>query len=344
MAELKIAVLGAGVMGQAHADRIAREPTLRLAGLVDPHPGAPETAARHGARAFPTLAELIAADRPDGVVIATPNALHVSHGWQAFEAGLPMLIEKPLADDIAGAEALVEAAEAARLPILVGHPRRYNPLIDAAKAWLDAGRLGRVVGVEATVWLMKPDAYFEPAWRRAPGAGPLLINAIHEIDLLRWLCGEIVAVSAFAANAARGHEVEDSASALLRFENGALGTLNVSDAIASPWSWELTAGENPIYPRQPAFSSRIGGTHGALSIPDLVFWSHPGERGWTEPMTSERLTFAPEDPLSLQLRHFRDVIRRRARPRVSGRDGLGTLKVLDAIKRSAATGQGIQIS
>jgi predicted dehydrogenase len=202
-----------------------------------------------------------------------------------------------------------------------------------------SGRLGKILALQGSFWLMKPDSYYEPAWRRAKGAGPILLNLIHDVDLFRALCGEITAVQALSSNALRGHEVEETAAILLRFANGALGTVTVSDAVTAPWSWEMTTGENPAYPRQEQACYQIGGTHGALSLPQLEVWWNPGARGWWEPLARERVPYVPEDPLVLQIRHFCDVIRSGAAPIMSGREGLATLRVIEAIQRATTTGE-----
>ena len=115
----------------------------------------------------------------------------------------------------------------------------------AAKAAIDAGTLGRIAAVSAHFLLYKPQDYFAPAWRRAKGAGPVFINLIHDLDLLRHLIGEVAEVQAMKSNALRGFEVEDSAAMILRFESGAIGTITLSDSAVAPWSWEFAAGENP---------------------------------------------------------------------------------------------------
>lgn len=338
MKPVALAVIGAGLIGQRHAELIAGEPEARLAAIVDPAPGGRDAAARLGTPWFARFADLLAYARPDGVIVATPNQLHVEHGLEAVAAGIPAIVEKPLADTVAGAGRLVAAADAAGVPLLVGHHRRYNPIVRAAKAVIGEGRLGRILAVHGQFWLLKPDDYFAAGWRRAPGAGPVFINLIHDIDLLRHLCGEIVSVQAIESNAARGHAVEDTAAILLRFAGGALGTVTVSDAVAAPWSWELTSGENPAYPRQEAGCYQIGGSAGSLAIPQMDVWSYPGKRGWWEPLARERIAVAPADPLRLQIRHFCDVIRGRAAPFVPAREGLAALRVIAAIKEAARTG------
>jgi predicted dehydrogenase len=137
--------------------------------------------------------------------------------------------------------------------------------------------------------------------------------------------------------------VEETAAVLLRFESGVLATVSVSDAIVAPWSWELTSGENPVYPRTEESCYFIGGTRGSLTIPYLDFWSNQDERSWWKSIHRERLPAELHDPLALQIRHFCQVIRRQEQPLVTGREGLNTLKVIIAVKQAAATGQLVQI-
>lgn len=341
--KVAIAVVGAGLVGRRHAALIAASEGVRLAAIVDPEPAGRGVAEALGAPGFDSLEAMLAEMRPDGLVIATPNTLHAPQGLAAIAARTPVLIEKPLADEVSAAERLTAAAEAAGVPVLVGHHRRHNPLIAEAKAAIDAGRLGRLVAAHAVFWLYKPDDYFEIAWRREAGAGPVFINLSHDVDLLRHLCGEIDAVTALESSAARGHAVEDTACALLRFANGALGTLTASDAIVAPWSWELGSGENPAYPPAGQNCYQIGGTHGALSLPAGEIWSAADARSWWRPIRAERVVAPPEDPLARQLAHFRRVILGEEAPLVSAREGLETLRAIEALKTSAAAGREVRL-
>jgi predicted dehydrogenase len=344
MTKTRLAVLGAGLIGKRHVQHVLAEKQATLGAIVDPSPIGKQLAAESGVNWFPSLQEMIASDRPDGVIIATPNQVHVQNGIEAIEAGIPALIEKPIAVDIASGEALISAAEAKGVPILTGHHRRHNPVIRKAKEIIDGGSLGTVVVVHAMFWLFKPADYFDIGWRREKGAGPVFLNLIHDIDNMRYLFGEIKAVQARESNAVRGNPVEESCVILFEFANGILATGSVSDSIVAPWNWEMTTGENPAYPRTEEACYVIGGTHASLTVPALDIWSHQPPRSWLSPIDKARVPVEPEDPLVLQIRQFCKVIKGEEPPLVSGREGLNTLKVIDAVKRSAATGERIMVA
>ncbi|MGP1355352.1 Gfo/Idh/MocA family protein [Roseicyclus sp.] len=341
---VSLAVVGAGLVGRRHAEAIRGARSARLAALVDPREETATLAEAHGVPWFRDLAALLAAGCAEGVILATPNRLHVEGGLACIAAGLPVLVEKPLAEDTEGAATLVRAAEAGGVPLATGHHRRHNPLVRAAKALIEEGRLGRIASVQATTWFRKPDAYFDAApWRRQAGAGPVLVNLVHDLDLLMHFAGPVRAVQAMAANAVRGFEVEDTAAILLRFEGGALGTVSLCDATPAPWSWELTARENPAYPATDEGCYRIAGTAGSLSLPDFALWTHAGDGGWWDPISATRFPVAHADPLAAQVEQFAEVIRDGAPPLVSGRDGLAAVAVIAAISEAPRTGATVEV-
>jgi predicted dehydrogenase len=341
-ARVRIAVVGAGIIGQAHIKRILEEPEAGLAAIVDPSAQAREQADALGVPCFADIETALQAAKPDGVVIATPNRLHVPGGLAAVRAGVPMLMEKPIAEDVESALELVTAAEEAGVPILVGHHRRYSPLIQRAKEIVASGRLGKVTAVNGLCWFLKPKDYFEGqgSWRREPGGGVVLINLIHVIDDLRNICGDIVAIQAAQSNAARGFPVEDTAAIILHFAGGALGTLTISDSAAAPWSWELTSGENKAYPHTDQVCYLIAGTEASLTVPRLELWRHEDDDAWWSPILAERRVVPEQDPLTLQMRHFCQVVRGEAKPLLDGRGGTRTLETTLAVKQAADT-QGI---
>ncbi|MCA3622849.1 MAG: Gfo/Idh/MocA family oxidoreductase [Methylobacterium sp.] len=342
-APVRLAVMGAGLIGRRHIEHILAAPSAALHSIIDPSPEARALAAERGWR-WQAGFDGSGPDQPDGVIVATPNAMHVAHGLAVIEAGIPVLVEKPLADTVSGAEELVAAAKKAGVPLAVGHHRRHNPIITRARAKIAAGELGALVAVHGFFWIAKPDDYFDLRWRREPGAGPILVNLIHEVDLIRHLCGEITEVWAIAANEQRGFAVEDSAAVMMRFAQGALGTFTLSDAIPSPWSWELTSAENPAYPATGEAYLMIGGRDASLSLPRLEIWRHKPKQGWWQPMVGERESLPPVDPLRAQIEQFCRVIRNGEPPLVPGREGLESLRVIEAIRQAAATGQSVRLA
>ncbi|HSC28776.1 MAG TPA: Gfo/Idh/MocA family oxidoreductase [Vicinamibacterales bacterium] len=340
---VRIAVAGAGLIGKRHVEAIAAAKGAALACIVDPAEAARTYAEGLGAIWYPTLAAMFEAKAADGVILATPNQMHVENGIECVAAGVPALVEKPVAIDVAGAEKLVAAGEAAGLPLLVGHHRRHNQLVQRAQEVIRGGALGTIVAVHAMCWFYKPDDYFDVAWRRQPGAGPVFLNLIHDIDLLRCLCGEIETLQALESSAVRANPVEDTAAILLRFASGALGTISVTDTIVAPWSWEMTARENPAYPATGESCYQIGGTHGSLELPSLRLWRNRDRRSWWEPIDATVLPFGFEDPLVRQVRQFAAVIRGEEAPLAPAREGLETLRVIEAVKRSARSGEIVRL-
>lgn len=337
---IKLAVVGAGLVGQRHISAIQQVDDVELVAAVEPHETNPLQVP-----VFPNMEEMFAAVEVDGVILSTPTPLHIEGGMKCVSRGCPVLIEKPLATSAQAAVGLTRAARDSGVPILVGHHRRHNPLIQKAAELIKDGAIGDVRAAQVTCWFYKPDDYFEVApWRKQKGAGPISVNLVHDVDLMRHFLGEVVSVQAQMAPSKRGFENEDLAAAVLRFESGALCTITVSDSVVSPWSWELTSREYPIYPSTGESCYLIGGSEGALSIPDMRLWQHEGKTSWWEPIKATSVPLSASDPLINQIVHFAEVIRGTAEPLVTGEEGLRTLQVVEAIQMAAQSQKMIVLS
>ncbi|WP_439371673.1 Gfo/Idh/MocA family protein [Bradyrhizobium sp. PMVTL-01] len=340
-APMRIAVAGAGLIGRRHIALIEASKDCVLSGIADPSPAGKDFAEARNVPWYADHRALLVQDKPDGLVIASPNTLHLPMALDCAAAGVPALIEKPVTETIATAQRLCAAVRRTGVPMLVGHHRRHNPIIKAAREAVTTGKLGQLTAVVGLWLLKKPDDYFEVAWRREQGGGPLLINLIHDIDNLRFICGEITEVQALTSNKVRGFAVEDTAALLLRFASGALGTVTVSDATPAPWSWELSSGENPAYPKQDQPCYIFSGSEGSLSVPNMELWSYAREPGWYAPLSRETALPPAFDPLVEQLRHFCAVIRGHEQPLITAEDATGTLAVVESVSEAARTGQTI---
>lgn len=351
-APLGIAVAGAGVIGRRHVELIQANPRTRLCAVVDPQPASRDLAAGLGVPHFVSLEDMFAGPaeaQPDGVILATPNHLHVPGALACARQGVPALIEKPVADSLQAGLQLAEALAKQPVPMLVGHHRRHSSTLQAARRAIESGMLGRVVTVTGSAQFYKPASYFEQGpWRTQAGGGPILINLIHEMDNLRYLCGELESVHAVASNAVRGFEVEDTAVMTLRFASGALGSFTLSDTVAAPRSWEQTSGENTAYARDASQDCYfIAGTQGSLAVPTMHTWRYgpesKGEPGWMAPFTKKNIALDAVDPLAAQLAHFCDLMDGKAGPIITVTDALQSLLAVEAVRRSIATGRTVAL-
>ncbi|AVO51859.1 Gfo/Idh/MocA family protein [Ectopseudomonas mendocina] len=339
---LRIALVGAGVMGRQHAAQIDLNDETELVAIADPFSSA--LAQELNLPGFREHRQMLEQSQPDAVIIANPNNLHVATALDCIEAGIPMLLEKPVGCSVEEVKALVQAEAESGVAILVGHHRRHNPIIREARRIIQSGELGQITTFTALWQLQKADSYYDMAWRRSKGAGVLLINLVHDLDLMRHLCGEVGSVQAITSHAARGFEVEDSAALLLQFKSGALGTLTGSDACATPWGWDQNAAENPAFaqqPEQPCYL--IGGTLGSLSVPQLKRWHYGESRGWYSPLLESAGTAAPGSALDNQLRHFVQVVRGHCSPLISADDALQTLRLVEAAQAAGESGRAIKL-
>lgn len=338
---LRVAVIGAGVMGRQHVGTMKQLPELDLVAIVDPFSST--LADEEKVPAFKDTETMLAAERPDAVVIANPNDLHVATTLKCIEAGVAVLLEKPVATSLDEARQLIDALRASPVPVLVGHHRRHNPVIARAKQIIDSGALGRPCLATVLWQTRKPDAYYDIAWRREAGAGIILINLVHETDLLRHLYGEVVEVQAFTSNAQRGFAVEDTATVSFRFESGALASIVASDAVAAPWGWEKNLNEVAKFAKeydQPCMM--LSGTEGALSVPQLKLWRYGERADWEAPLLQQQAGYQADDPQVLQLRHFERVVRGEVAPLVSVEDAARSIAVLDAIHQAAREGRSVR--
>jgi len=345
---IRLAVLGAGLIGRRHIELIQANPRVTLCAVVDPTPAAQVLAQGLTVPCFTSLEEFFASTHaaPDGIIIATPNQLHVAGALVCIQHGVPAIIERPVADTLSAGLQLIAALATSPVSMLVGHHRRHSSTLQLARRVIQSGKLGRIVTVMGSAQFYKPDSYFEQgAWRSQIGGGPILINLIHEIDNLRYLCGEIESVHAIASNAVRNFEVEDTAVMTLKFASGTLGTFKLSDAAAAPRSWEQTSGENADYPSYPTEDCYlIAGTQGSIAVPTLRTWSYPAsgaDAGWWTPFVEQTLPLVAVDPLAAQLDHFCDLIQGKATPIITVADALQSLFAVEAVRQSIATGKAM---
>ena len=349
MERVRLGLIGMGLIGMAHARTLQKIDECDLVAVADVDEKHMAVATTLGTRCYHDYAEMIRREHLQGVIIATPNHLHVPMGIACAQHGLHLLVEKPLAPSLAEADRLLEAAIHNKVRILVGHQRRFNPRVEKAREIIQGGELGALVGATITWALLKPPEYFEGpfAWRKNQGGGPILINLIHEIDNLRYICGEIDEVFAMTSNKVRSFSVEDTAGVTFRLQNGAVGTAFVSDCVPSLSAYEATTGENPLVYHDFGNCYCFYGTKASLLFPQMKkrFYSDPEKLGWHYPITEQGVKVVDaDDPYVKEFRHFAKVIAGEESPRISGEDGRRTLEATLAIQKSGETGQPVRLA
>ncbi|KAJ7920826.1 oxidoreductase [Mycena leptocephala] len=349
-----ICVVGAsGLIGLRHTQHCLAEPLVTLSCIADPAPAGATLAETHGVPYFASVDEMLAGRAAgrvavDGAILATPSATHVPLGSQLVRAGVHTLVEKPMSTDSARGRQLVAAAAETHTRVLVGHHRRFSPHVVAAKQLLDAGTLGRVLAVQGLWTALKPRAYFEPptAWRaEAASGGVILINVVHDLDLLRYLLGDVVRVYCERGASTRGAPVEETGALTMVFESGAVGTFVFSDAVASPHNFEAATGENPMIPHKGENVYTFLGTQGTASFPELRVHRYSAGGDWTDEFVTEPAAEVERvPPFTRQLQHFAQVCRGKEEPRCSASEALKTIILVEAVRKSMDTGTGVEVA
>lgn len=318
--------------------------------LVDPRPEAMPVARELAVPLFNSVEHMLQQKHvPDAAFVCTPNKTHVAISSQLLLAGIHVLVEKPISTDIESGRSLIEIAKRSGKQLAVGHHRRFNPYIVATKQKLAEAAIGRVIAISGLWTTFKPDSYFQSPteWRVKRGTGgPILINLVHEVDILQYLFGSIVRVHAEQTISQRGHEAEEGAAVLLRFASGVVGTFILSDAVVANHGFESGTGDNPIIPRSRKDFYRIFGSDGMLSVGDMKLskHEHSDEKSWANLLIEEDVFVGREVPFDEQVKNFVRVVSGLEEPRCSGEDALKALIVCDAIQKAMDSGNAMDVS
>ena len=340
----RLAVVGAGTIGMRHIRAVNQCLRAVLAGVAETNDRVRAEIAETGAVVDSAVGRMIERTNPDGVIVATQTDAHLEAALPAIAAGLPVLIEKPIAATLEEAESIGAAAAKSGCRVLVGHQRRYHPQAEVAREMVQTGKLGDVLLVSGVWGVRKHDEYYGQAFRRTREAGPVMINIVHDIDMLRHVVGEIDLVSAMLSNGCSRGPKEDAGVIGIKFASGALGSFALSDRVSSPWSWEYSTGENQIVPMIGRNCMRFMGTGSSLDFPNLVHWTYEGGTGdWTRPMLGTKMDCRQIDPFVSQLEHFLDVIDGKSEPLIDVDDATMSLCATLAVLEAADSGEWVGV-
>lgn len=348
MDHVRTALVGCGKVGGIHAEVLARLPESRFVAACDASGERAEAiAGRYGARAFDRLDALLADSGAEALVVATPHPLHAEAAIQAAEAGLHVLVEKPLAARLSDCDAILAAARSAGVTLGVVSQRRFCEPVVRMRSALDAGKIGEPALGVVLMFNWRDEAYYRSdPWRghwETEGGGVLVNQSPHHLDLLQWFMGPIEEISGQWANLNHPTiEVEDTAVATLRFRNGGLGSIIVSNSQRPGLFSKIHIhGRNgaSIGVETDRGATFVAGMSSIAEPPLNDLWTIPGEEHrLAEFQANDREEFRRHDPVThyhaLQVRDFLRAILDGRPPLVTGLDGRAAVAIFEAIYRS----------
>ncbi len=313
---LRVGVVGVGMMGQHHVrvySELAKEGKVELVGIADANfERAKELARKYGTIPYADYRDL-ARENLDAVDIAVPTSLHREVALEFINRGTGALVEKPIADTIENAEAIIKAAEEKAVTLMVGHIERFNPAVLKLKELIGRGELGKVVTISAK--------RVGPMAKRIRDVGIIIDLGVHDIDVISYLFGERVrTVYARAGNVLHPAGVEDHALITLGFDEG-------TGIVETNW----------LTPHKTRTLNVVG--TGGIAYLDYIeqalrFYNDE----WIKEAKIER-----KEPLRNEIEHFIECVETGKRPIVDGEAGLHALKVALLAQESAKSGKVLEV-
>jgi UDP-N-acetylglucosamine 3-dehydrogenase len=325
---MRVGVIGVGSMGQNHV-RVLSE-IAEVVGVADPNAkAAAAVSKRFNTKPYASAADLLEEDL-DAVSVCVPTEHHAKVALDVIRAGVPLLVEKPLAATVPEATRIVDAAKRAGITLAVGHIERHNPAIAAVKRQLQDGQFGDLVTAAARRVSSLPG--------RVRDVGVVMDLGVHEIDILRFLV-ESPVETVFALGGRRLHETfEDYANVLLSFQNGVHGFVEVN--------W-LT----PMKVRKLALTCmknfvEVDYIEQSLTVSSSTLGPFDPSNLYRVPVEhhQQKVHVRNEEPLKRELEDFLGAVREKRAPLVTGEDAIETLRVTVAAMESHRSGKVVQLA
>lgn len=356
MQKLKTGIIGCGKVAHIHAAALQSLPESQFTAACSTNPERARTfAEKYGVKAYSDLAQFVRESGVEAVIICTPHPQHADPSVACADAGIHVLVEKPLASSLEDCDRILTAARRANIKLgTISQRRLYAPCRRINDA-ITAGKIGRPILGSVTMYGWRDEKYYKSdPWRgswRGEGGGVLVNQAPHQLDLLLWYMGPIAELSGMWANLNHPYiEVEDTALAIIRFASGALGQIIVSNS-ANPalYGRVQVNGSNgaSIGVQTDGGAMFIAGASKITEPPFNDIWTVPGEEHLQQTWKQEDTAFFNSvDPIAhyhgLQIQDFLQAIQQNRPPLITGEDGRATVELFSAIYRSQQTHSSVQ--
>ncbi len=353
---LKTGIIGTGKVAHLHALALQRNPNSEFTAVLGRTPAKVKAFADHyGVKAYTDLNAFLGESGVQACTICTPHPAHVDSAVAAAESGMHLLIEKPLASSLEDCDAMLEAAARGNSRMgMVCQRRFYEPVLRVKEA-IESGKIGKpILGMVTMLGWRDQDYYDTDAWRgtwEEEGGGVLVNQAVHQLDLLLWFLGEVDELCGMWDNLNHpGIEVEDTAVASIRFKNGALGHILVSNSFNPALFGKVSV--------LGSTGAKVGvqTDGGQMFIPGMVaieepplndYWTVPGEERLLEKWRQEDTArFGQVNPMKhyhqLQIDEFIEAVKNDRDPCVTGQEGRNAVELFTAIYRSGRDGKSVK--
>lgn len=340
MSLLRFGLIGCGRVAPRHAESLQQLEHTELVAVADKRRSRAENFQnKYSAEPYIDYHAMITRDDLDVITICTPSGLHAQMALDAIKAGKHVIVEKPIALSTADADKMIAAAAEANVKLCVILQNRFNPPMRDIYDVVKSGKIGKLLLGNACVRWYRPQSYYEDDWHGtwAMDGGALMNQSIHHIDALQWLIGDVDTVFAMTGTLAHDMEAEDTGVVVVRFKNGALGTIEGS-TVTFPYNLE---GSVAIFGERG--SLKVGGT----ALNRKVIWKIDGELENEKEIVTGDLV----DPPSvygyshrLVIADMVDAIINDRQPKTGGSEGRRSLALVEAIYQSAREAVPVQVN
>lgn len=337
---MNFAIVGCGFIAKKHTTAIENIAGANLVAVCDKVNAAMEFyATTYQAATYNELSEMLSNEKIDIVCICTPSGFHANLAVEVAEAGKHIIVEKPIAMTLEDSEKMLAASKEYGVKLAVVHPNRYRPVVRELKQLLDSGKLGTISHANCIVnWNRGQEYYDQAPWRGTKqfDGGVLMNQAIHNLDLLLWFMGTPTEVFSMEATRLRKIEAEDVSVGVVRFESGALASIQASTT---------------VYPKNFEESITLFGEHGTVKIggSNALYFENLEVAGMEAQEIIELKEKVKNDPWGTPghqwiLEDMIHAIQENREPAVTGEDGEMALKMVLKMYESAEKNQLIRFS
>lgn len=325
---LRIGVIGLGSMGKNHARVCSELNTVHLAGVSDIDPIVVKTIADcFNTKSFSNYREMI--KNIDAVIIATPTITHYKIAMDMLNHGKHVLLEKPICENVKKAEEIVKKAKKEDMILAVGHIERHNPVVRFVKDSMGSNKLGELISVTSKRVSSFPG--------RIRDVGVVFDFGIHDIDVMRYLVGDVKSVYARAGNFNKNISHEDHANIVMNFENGVCGVIEVN--------WLTPVKIRKLFLTCSEYFVEVDYINQSVIMSSSTFSKFDEMNLFNVPIQYNINTISLEkkEPLRNEILDFSQAVERLAKPLVTGEDGLQALKIAEAASQSYKTGKEVKL-